>query len=79
MKHTGRPSGTATQAERVLRLARDLAVPTAIDTLARRHDVTPRTIRRDLDVLDAVLGVDRSTDDDGVACFVLRRPFPAKE
>ena len=78
MKRVGRPNGTASQAERVLRLARDLATPVDLNALARRYDVTPRTIRRDLDVLDRVLGLARTTDD-GVAHFALRRPLLAKE
>lgn len=63
----GRPQGIATQAERVLHLCADLASTAwTIAELARRYDVTERTIRRDLLVVARVYDLERDTSPKGV-------------
>lgn len=64
----GRPQGIATQAERVLRLCVDLSAKEwTVADLARRYDVTERTIRRDLLVIARVYEIERDTSPKGVA------------
>lgn len=67
LRPAGRPQGIATQAERVLRLCVDLGAKAwTVADLARRYDVTERTIRRDLLVVSRVYEVARDTSPKGV-------------
>jgi DeoR/GlpR family transcriptional regulator of sugar metabolism len=59
-----------------MRLVPDLATPMRLDDLARRHAVTTRTIRRDLDVVERVLGLERMAGAGGAVLFALRRRHP---
>lgn len=55
----GRPAGTASQAARVLALYRELVEGTEalfVPDLVARHQITERTLRRDLAVIRRVLG-----------------------
>lgn len=58
----GRPAGTYTQAERVLRLVDLLDAPRTLGELATLLEVTDRTVRRDLDVIASVVGLMRDGD-----------------
>jgi hypothetical protein len=55
----GRPAGTYTQAERVLRLVELLDAPRTLGELATLLAVTDRTVRRDLGVVGTVLPLAR--------------------
>ena len=50
----GRIPGRAVQAARVLRIAARLAQPHTLAELARLEGVTPRTVRRDIEVIEVV-------------------------
>lgn len=55
----GRPSGSHTQAVRVLRMVEMLYVTRTLPELAELLDVSARTVRRDLDVICKVLPLTR--------------------
>jgi len=68
----GRPQGTGSQAERVLRLLVDLdARAWSLDDLAAKHGVTTRTVRRDLAVVGRVYRLARTETPGGGATFAL--------
>lgn len=73
LRPAGRPQGIATQAERVLRLCVDLgAAPWTVADLARRYDVTERTIRRDLLVISRIFVLSRDTSPKGITMQIAR-------
>lgn len=69
MTRAGRPSGTHTQAVRVLRLAIDLVEPRTLGSLARAYRVSERTIRRDLAALSQVYEIRCIADAGGAMAY----------